>query len=103
MEKNKRDRITGLILGLIGLIILWWFRFDRWEFVNTYKTLQTPMGEFIYSITRGMMSDVISAERNRAENFWYITQLIYIGAVWYYRACIGYWAIKTIRVFYKKI
>ena len=103
MDKNKKERITGLILGLIGLIILWWFRFDRWEFVNTYKALFTPMGEFIHSITKSMMSDVISAEQNRAENFWYITQLIYIGAVWYYRACIGHWAIKTIRVFYKKI
>ena len=103
MDKNKKERITGLILGLIGLIILWWFRFDRWEFVNTYQTLKTPIGEFIYSITSGMMSDVISAEKNRAENFWYITQLIYIGAVWYYRACIGYWAIKTANFFYKKL
>ena len=61
------------------------------------------MGKFIYNITRGMMSDVISAERNMAEKFWYVTQLIYFSAVWYYRACVGHWVIKTIRVFYKKI
>jgi len=100
---NKNERIIGLVIGLIGLIILWWFRFDRWEFADTYKALFTPMGAFIYGITKSMMSDVITAERNRAENFWYITQLIYIGAVWYYRACIGHWVIKIIRIFYKKI
>ena len=103
MDKNKKERILGLILGLIGLIALWWFRFDRWELVDTYKALRSPIGGIIKDITQSMMSASISAEQNRAENFWYITQLIYIGAVWYYRACIGHWAIKTIRVFYKKI
>jgi hypothetical protein len=100
---KKRERIIGLVVGLIGLITLWWFRFDRWEFVDAYKALNTPMGKFIYNITSSMMSDLWSEERNRAEIFWYITQLIYIGAVWYYRACIGHWVIKSIRVFYKKI
>ena len=100
---KKNERIIGLVVGFIGLIILWWFRFDKWEFVDTYKALFTPMGEVLHSITKNMMSDVISAESNRAEFFWYITQVIYIGAVWYYRACISHWAIKSVRAFYKKL
>ena len=100
---KKNERIIGLVVGLIGLIILWWFRFDKWEFVDTYRALSTPMGDLLLGITRKMMSAVMSAESNRAKSFWYITQVIYIGAVWYYRACIGYWAIKSVKVFYKKI
>ena len=103
MDKNKKERIIGLILGLIGLIALWWFRFDRWELVDYGDALTSPIGGLIKDITRSMMSASISAEYHRAKNFWCLTQLIYIGAVWYYRACIGYWAIKSIRVFYKKI
>ena len=100
---KKNERIIGLVVGFIGLIILWWFRFDRWELVNTYKVLFTPMGELLHGITKNMMSDVISAESNRAKSFWYITQVVYIGAVWYYRACIGHWAIKSVKVFYEKL
>ena len=100
---KKNERIIGLVVGLIGLIILWWFRFDRWEFVDTYSALSTTVGDLLHEITRIMMSDVMSAESDRAEFFWYITQVIYIGAVWYYRACIGHWAIKSVKVFYKKL
>jgi hypothetical protein len=99
---NKKERITGLILGLIGLIILWWFRFDRWEFVTPFNSLYTPIGAILYGITKNIMTNQW-LDSVRAVQIWYITQLIYIGAVWYYRACIGHWAIKTIRVFYKKI
>ena len=29
--------------------------------------------------------------------------LISILFVWFYRACIGHWALKSVRVFYKKL
>ena len=103
MDQKKKQSITGLIVGFILLIFLWWFRFDRWEFVNIYRPLFSPMGELIFGITKNIMTDVFSAERNRAENFWYITQLIYIGAVWYCRSCVGFWFLKIIKSGYKKI
>mgnify|MGYP001497175926 CR=1 FL=1 len=107
MDKNKKERITGLVIGLIGLIILWWLKFDELK-CYTYTSrpeLCTPMGEFLYDIfsTKGARQPKISAERNLAEFFYYLTQLIYIGAVWHYRACIGHWAIKSVKVFYKKL
>lgn len=103
MDKKKKDALTGLAIGLICLIVLWWFRFDRMEFVDGYMFFYSPIGDFIYGITKSMMSDVISAERNRARNFWFITQFLYVGAVWYYRACIGHWFYKIIGLVYKKI
>lgn len=102
MDKNKRDRIIGLAVGFIGLIILWWFRFDLWELVTPFNSLYTPIGAILYGITQNIVTNEW-LDTVRAVQFWYITQLIYIGAVWYYRACIGYWAIKTVKVFYKKL
>ena len=102
MDKSKKERIIGLVVGFIGLIILWWFSFGLMEFVTPFDSLYTPIGQIIYDITKGVIINTTLAS-NRAVQFWYITQLIYIGAIWYYRACIGHWAIKSVRVFYKKI
>ena len=102
MDKNKKERIIGLAVSFIGLIILWWFRFDLWEFVTPFNSLNTPIGEIIYGITQDIMTNKW-LDSVRAVQFWYITQIIYIGVVWYYRACIGYWVIKSVNVFYKKL
>ena len=101
-DNTKRNRIIGLLIGLIGLVALFYFRFD-YRFGFTSMELKTPIGELIYEITRNMMSGSIKAEEDRALLFWAIFQIIYLAFVWYYRGCIGHWVIKVMRLGYKKL
>ena len=79
MDK-KNERITGLVIGLIGLVV----------FFN----------DIIYYLNDDRMG---SRQRQTADYLFYFIQLISILFVWFYRACIGHWALKSVRVFYKKL
>ena len=69
MDNNKKNRITGLVIGFIGFLFLFHFSFH--------------MGEFNWDGS--------------------VVHFSYILFVWFYRGCIGYWAIKSVQVFYKKL
>ena len=49
-DNTKRNRIIGLLIGLFGLVALFYFRFD-YRFGFTSMELKTPIGELIYEIT----------------------------------------------------
>ena len=99
-DNIKRDRILGLVVGLIGLVVLFYFDFDNCEF--TSWELRTPMGEFLTGIARTMVRSSSTA-LDIAHNAWAIFQLIYIALVWFYRGRIGHWIIKIVKLVYKKI
>ena len=101
-DKIKSNRIIGLVIGLIGLVILFYFRFD-YRFGFTSMQLRTPMGELIYEIIKDMTNDTAQVESDRAIKLWGIFQIFYLALVWFYRGRIGQWIIKTIKLIYKKI
>ena len=74
-DNIKRDRILGLVVGL--------------------------MGEFLENIARTMARR--SLAEDIAHNGWAILQLIYIALVWFYRGRIGHWTIKIVQSVYKKV
>ena len=100
MNKNKRDRITGLVLGLIGLVFLFHFSFGYREFYTDGSIVTNITINIIYFLNDDRMG---SAERDIAFYLFLFFELIYISFVWFYRACIGPWAFKCVKVFYKKI
>ena len=103
MDKNKKERIIGLVLGLICFLFLFYFNFERWEFTSHWRYRDTIMGQICYGIIRNFNGGSRSGIGQVAENFWWITQVGYCFLIWYYRTCIGHWTIKSMRVFYKKI
>jgi len=98
-DNIKRDRILGLVVGLIGLVVLFYLRFDRFGYAEW--ELRTLMGEFLENIARTMARR--SLAEDIAHNGWAILQLIYIALVWFYRGRIGHWTIKIVQSVYKKI
>ena len=106
MDKKKKEAITGLLVGFVGLIFLFYFNFGhfgRWEFVTGY-TRVSLLGNLIYDILKSANNGIVnSGVRSTIEFIFWLIQISYIGAVWYYRNCIGYWFYKIIRMVYKKI
>ena len=99
MEKNKKERIIGLVTGLIGLIFLFHFSFDYIRFDTTDSTVARAITNIAYYLIDGWRRILLGY------SYWIFWSIhwSYILFVWFYRGCIGYWAIKSVRVFYKKI
>ena len=100
MEKNKKERIIGLVIGLIGLVFLFHFSLRYGEFNWDYSIFALIIEDIFYFLNDGRMT---SKQNTIAGIIFWITHWGYILFVWFYRACIGYWAIKSVRVFYKKL
>ena len=99
MDKNKKERITGLVVGLIGFILLFFLSYVHFDFEDG-----------IYYSFIGQISLEISQLTTNCRTcdklinwIWSGLALIYLSLVWRYRACIGYWAIKSVQVFYRKL
>ena len=86
-DNIKRDRILGLVVGLIGLVALFYFDFDNFEF--TSREIGTPMRYFLGTVA--------------GFNGWVIFQPLYLALVWFFRGRIGHWTIKIVQLAYKKI
>tara|TARA_R100000935_G_scaffold434_3_gene1367 strand:- start:283 stop:582 length:300 start_codon:yes stop_codon:yes gene_type:complete len=99
MEK-KRERIIGLIIGLIGLVFLFHFSLYYGEFRTEYSNVDKIIEDIFSFFNNGRMSSKL--QHIAYLLFWFI-HWSYILFVWFYRGCIGYWAIKSVRIFYKKI
>ena len=100
MEKNKKERIIGLVIGLIGLVFLFHFSLRYVEFNWVYSIVGQISENIVYYLNDKRMG---SKQHEIAEYLFWFIHLIYILFVWFYRACIGYWAIKSVNVFYKKL
>ena len=100
MEKNKKERIIGLVISLIGLIFLFHFSFDYVRFITTDSTVARTIEHIIFYLNNDKWGEKL--QDISYWTFWSI-HWSYILFVWFYRGCIGYWAIKSVRVFYKKI
>ena len=100
MEKNKKERITGLVISLIGLVFLFHFSLRYGEFKSDYSIVAQITENIIYYLNNDRMG---SKQQDIAFYLFWFIHWSYILFVWFYRACIGYWAIKSVRVFYKKL
>tara|TARA_B110000305_G_scaffold218395_1_gene258473 strand:+ start:49 stop:348 length:300 start_codon:yes stop_codon:yes gene_type:complete len=98
--ENKKERIIGLVLGLIGLVFLFHFSLEYGEFRTEYSIVDKIIDDIFSFFNNGRMSSKL---QNIAFYLFWFIHWSYILFVWFYRACIGYWAIKSVRVFYKKI
>ena len=99
---QKKERIIGLVIGLIGLVVLFHLNFEIGFRLNgaDYSTVAHISYDIIKFLNDGWMG---SEQRDFADYLYWLIYLIYVLFVWFYRACIGYWVIKSIRVFYNKI
>jgi predicted membrane protein len=97
---KKKERIIGLVIGLFGLLFLFHFSFTLGEFLTDYSIVAGISSDIIYYLNNDSMG---SKEREIADYLFWFIYLIYILFVWFYRACIGHWAIKSVRIFYKKL
>jgi len=95
MDK-KNERIIGLVVGLIGLFFLFHFNFSHMKIYSN--------GSYVSYICKDIMEYLYDDRWGRNTDYlFYFIQLISILFVWFYRACIGHWALKSVRVFYKKL
>ena len=99
MEK-KNERIIGLVIGLIGLVFLFHFSFGYGEFLTDDSIVAHITEDIIYYLNNDRMG---SKQRDIAYWIFWSIHWSYILFVWFYRACIGHWAIKSVRIFYKKL
>ena len=100
MEKNKKERITGYVIGLIGLVFLFHFSFEYWIFFTNGSIVALILNDIIYYLSNDTMG---STQRYYAFYLFWFIHFSYILFFWYYRACIGYWAINGVNIFYKKL
>ena len=98
--ENKKKRIIGLVLGLIGLLFLFHFSFGYGKFLTYDSIVANIANDIIYYLNDNNMG---SKQRDIADYLFWFIHLSYILFVWFYRACIGHWAIKSVKVFYKKL
>ena len=102
MDKNKRDRITGLVIGLIGFILLFFFSYVYFSFED--GKYYSFIGQISVEISRMTTNcTYVDTCEKRAIWIWSGLAIIYLFLVWRYRACVGYWAFKSVKVFYKKL
>ena len=97
---KKKERITVLIIGLIGLVV-----FFQYSWVGEYFYTSGSIVAYItYDIIAFLNNDIMgSQERAYADYLYWFIYLIYVSFVWFYRACIGHWAIKIVTLGFKKI
>ena len=98
--KNKKERIIALVLGLIGLVFLFHFSFGYGEFLTDDSIVAHITEDIIYYLNNDRMG---SKQRDIAYWIFWFIHWSYILFVWFYRACIGHWAIKSVRIFYNKL
>ena len=98
MDENKKQRIIGLVVGFIGLILLFFLSYEFFVFEGMF-----------YSVI-GQISIEIAQMTTRCYNcddeaiwFWVGFGIIYFFLIWKYRACVGHWVFKIFKVFYKKL
>ena len=102
MDQKKKNSITGLVIGFVGLVFLFHFNFELrfgLQFAD-YSTVGYVTYDIVKFFNDGIMRE---AQRNLADYLFWFTYMIYILFVWFYRSCIGYWFYKIIRLVYKKI
>tara|TARA_Y100000389_G_scaffold192702_1_gene220486 strand:- start:360 stop:662 length:303 start_codon:yes stop_codon:yes gene_type:complete len=99
---KKNERIIGLVIGLIGMVVLFHFNFEIGFRLNgaDYSIIAYITYDIISFLNDGSMG---SAERDIADYLFWFIYLIYLLFIWFYRACIGHWAIKIVTLGYKKI
>ena len=104
MDQKKKEAITGLLVGFVGLIFIFYFNFGKFEFCNFPKC--SLIGDIIYdafkNANNGTRDLSISTSTATKRALW-IIQVFYILFFIQYRSCIGYWFYKLIRMVYKKI
>ena len=98
MDK-KNERIFGLVVGLIGFVLLFFLSWTMFDFEDGIY------GSFIgqISVEIGQMTINCRTCDKLVPWTWSGSAIIYLFLLWRYRACVGHWVNKTIRVFYKKI
>ncbi|MDC1134637.1 hypothetical protein OAS68_00235 [Candidatus Pelagibacter sp.] len=104
MDQKKKEAITGLVVGLLSFYFLFYFNFDDFTFDLPRNYRQTIIGDLSMTIIKNLRGGWIdSSTRQISENLWWVSQLVFVLFIWYYRACIGHWFFKIIRMVYKKI
>lgn len=102
-KPKKYQNIIGLILGLIGFYIL--FLNDNSRSIVDFSYY--PDGSFMESFSKFIFEPILGFIFNHAnkwgDNPYYIFVIIYLYLIWRYRSCIGYYVIKLLATFYKKI
>ena len=102
MDQKKKNSITGLIVGFVGLVVLFHLNFENGFYLNGEDASITA--HISYDIIKFLNDGIVGyEERNIADYLYWFTYVIYILFVWFYRSCIGYWFYKIIRLVYKKI
>jgi len=99
---KKKERIIGLVIGLIGLVAFFHFNFELGFRLNAsdYSIVGYITYDIIYFLNDDSMGSI---QRDIADYLFWFIYLIYILFVWFYRACIGHWVIKIVTLGYKKI
>lgn len=97
---NKNERIIGLVIGLIGMIFLFHFSFSYGGFYTEGSIVAHIINDIIYFLSNDTMG---STQRYYAFYLFWFIHFGYILFFWFYRACIGHWTFKIIRLFYTKI
>ncbi len=99
---KKKERIIGLVIGLIGLVAFFHFNFEIGLRLNASD--YSIVGHIVYDLVSFLNDGYMSkAQRDISDYLFWFTYLIYVSFVWFYRACIGHWAIKIVTLGYKKI
>ena len=98
--EDKKKRIIGLVLGLIGLVFLFHFSLFYGEFRTEYSIVDKIIEDIFSFFNNGRIGSKL---REIAYYLFWFIHWSYILFVWFYRACIGHWAIKSVRIFYNKL
>ena len=102
MDQKKKEAITGLLVGFVGLIFIFYFNFSKFEFCNFPKcSLIVDLTYDAFKNANNGIGDM--SVRTATKNAFWVIQVLYILFFIQYRACIGYWFYKIIRMVYKKI